>query len=119
MNADRVALITGGTRGIGFGIAHRLALDGIHLVLNGRRPEPEVAACLHSLRHLGVRVEYCRADISLNDDRETLVESVRNKFGALHILVNNAGIAPKMRADILDATEQSFEAILIPALEMQ
>ncbi|MCS6949293.1 MAG: 3-ketoacyl-ACP reductase [bacterium] len=108
----RVALITGGTRGIGLGIARCLAREGYALALNGVRPAEAVAGVLHELREQGVPVEYFPADISLTEERRRLVEAVRERFGQLNLLVNNAGVAPQVRADILEATEESFERLL-------
>src|SRR5579875_3800479 len=96
-----VALVTGGTRGIGAGIATALAKAGFAIAVSGRRPEEEVAAFLHSLREHGVEAMYVAGDVSDASARETLLASVEERFGALDILVNNAGIAPRVRADVL------------------
>lgn len=108
----RVALVTGGTRGIGLGIARALASDGWQLALCGMRPADSVADVLDELRATGVEVAYEPADLSRTDDRARLVEFVRARFGAVHALVNNAGRAPRVRADLLEATEESFEEVL-------
>jgi NAD(P)-dependent dehydrogenase (short-subunit alcohol dehydrogenase family) len=112
MTEKRVALVTGGTRGIGFGIAERLALDGYDLALCGRRTEEAVAEPLDALRRHGTDVMYRPADVSDQTAREDLLRSVRERFGRLHVLVNNAGIAPPERRDLLEATEASFEKVL-------
>ncbi|MGI9175042.1 MAG: 3-ketoacyl-ACP reductase [Rhodothermales bacterium] len=109
---NEVALVTGGTRGIGLGIAEALAKDGFRLALCGRRPETDVRDTLEALRDLGSEVLYVPADISNADDRATLVETVFDHFGGLHVLVNNAGVAPKERNDLLEASEESFERVL-------
>jgi NAD(P)-dependent dehydrogenase (short-subunit alcohol dehydrogenase family) len=107
-----VALITGGTRGIGLGIATELAKAGFDLALNGMRPDSDVSpVCVELVRH-GVQVMYVRGDISKNEDRQHIVDAVFDQFGKINILVNNAGIAPKERKDILEATEESFEHLL-------
>jgi NAD(P)-dependent dehydrogenase (short-subunit alcohol dehydrogenase family) len=108
----RVALVTGGTRGIGLGIARALAADRFDLALCGRREEPEVAPVLASLLASGATVRYFRADVGDRADRSRLVAGVREAFGRLHVLVNNAGIAPRSRADLLEAEEESFEQVL-------
>jgi 3-oxoacyl-[acyl-carrier protein] reductase len=110
--ARPVALVTGGTRGIGFGIARALAARGWDLALCGLRPEEAVAAALGELRGSGARVEYARADMAEAADRAALVQFVEHRFGALDALVNNAGRAPRVRADLLEATEESFEEVL-------
>lgn len=107
-----VALITGGTRGIGLGIARCLAQEGYALALNGVRPSEAVGDVLRQLHELGVPAEYFQADISHPDERRRLVEAVRERFGRLNVLVNNAGVAPQVRADILEASEESFERLI-------
>lgn len=108
----RVALVTGGTRGIGLGISVELARSGYALVVCGRRAHDEVAPALEQLRSFGGDVLYCRADVSCQSDRALLLEEIRSSFHALHVLVNNAGVAPVQRSDILVATEESFERVL-------
>ena len=115
---NRVALITGASRGIGRGIALELAKLGHDLVLNyaGNR----VAAgqtqhdCLAAAVATGkaIRAEIRQADISRAADRQALIEFTRTSFGRLDLLVNNAGVAPDVRADILDASEESFDRLI-------
>jgi 3-oxoacyl-[acyl-carrier protein] reductase len=107
-----VALITGGTRGIGLGIAKKLVQDGIHLALNGVRPESEVIAVLDELRKGGVRVEYFPGNIAEKADREAILAGVRGKFDTLNFLVNNAGVAPMVRADVLEVAEEDFDHLM-------
>jgi 3-oxoacyl-[acyl-carrier protein] reductase len=108
----QTALITGGSRGIGLGIAIELAKEGIDLAINGVRPEEQVSQVLKQLRDLGVRVVYCQGDITRQREREAILEKVRKEFGQLNFLVNNAGVAPKVRKDILEASEESFEYVM-------
>jgi 3-oxoacyl-[acyl-carrier protein] reductase len=112
LNAKRVALITGGSRGIGRGIAEALAADGFNLAINGVREPSQVAEVLDSLRIRGVDVHYCRGDVANAADRQAIVDSVRTEFGRLDVLVNNAGVAPNVRADVLEATEESFDRVI-------
>ena len=107
-----VALVTGGTRGIGLGIARALARDGWSLALCGLRPREDVTGVVKELSDAGSQVEYWPADIGSASDRGRLLTSALSHFGALHALVNNAGRAPRVRADILAATEESFEEVL-------
>lgn len=106
------ALITGGTRGIGLGIARALADQGWNLALCGRRSNAEVGAVLDDLRQTGSEIGYHRADLADDDDRARLVGQVRERWGVVHALVNNAGRAPQVRADLLDATAESFDEVL-------
>jgi 3-oxoacyl-[acyl-carrier protein] reductase len=108
----KVALITGGSRGIGFGIATKLAAIGFDLAINGVRAENEVQETVKKLKEFGNDVIYCRGDISSTSDREGIIAKVKEHYGKLHVLVNNAGIPPKERKDILDATEKSFDEVI-------
>jgi NAD(P)-dependent dehydrogenase (short-subunit alcohol dehydrogenase family) len=108
----QVALITGGSRGIGYGIALQLAKSGFDLVINGVRDASAVVSQLKELETAGAKVLYSRADISSKDDRSRMLQEIRSHFGKLDILINNAGIAPKERKDILDATEESFSDLV-------
>jgi NAD(P)-dependent dehydrogenase (short-subunit alcohol dehydrogenase family) len=113
----KVALVTGGSRGIGLGIARRLAACHFDLVVCGRRPEKEVLAELDELRQGGAKTMYVRADVGNRAARRRLVASVRSEFGRLDVLINNAGMAPRERVDILQATEESFEEVMRTNLE--
>jgi NAD(P)-dependent dehydrogenase (short-subunit alcohol dehydrogenase family) len=106
------ALVTGGTRGIGLGIARALAREGWNLALCGVRAAAEVTATLDELRQCGARVDYEAADLSSGEQRARLVHTLRTRYGALNALVNNAGRAPRNRADLLDAREDSFEELI-------
>ena len=108
----KTALVTGGTRGIGLGIARALARERWDLVLGGVRPEAEVADVLKELRASGGAVHYVAGDIARPDDRARLVDDTRASAGVVHALVNNAGRAPRVRADLLEATEESFDEVL-------
>lgn len=108
----RVALVTGGGRGIGLGIAEFLAKDGFDLAVCGVREEARVAEALNGLRSLGAEVLYCRADVADRAARQRMLEEIKGKYGRLNVLVNNAGVAPAVRADILEATEESFERLI-------
>jgi len=108
----KVALITGGSRGIGLGIAQCLAREGFDLAINGMRPESAVANVLEELRATGRDVIYCRGNLAITADRNDMIERVREHFGRLNVLVNNAGMAPRERRDILEATEESFDEVI-------
>lgn len=108
----RVAFITGGSRGIGYGIAEHLAKAGFDLAINGVRPEEAAREALDGLRALGAKVIYCPGDVASRQARTAMMDNIRGRFGRLHVLVNNAGVAPKERRDILEATEESFQHVL-------
>ena len=114
MNDSRrqVALVTGGSRGIGYGCAEHLAAAGFDLAINGVRDEPSVADALERLRRTGREVIYCRGDVAARSDRDSMLARIREHFGRLHVLVNNAGVAPKQRMDILDTTAESYDRVL-------
>ena len=105
----RTALVTGGTRGIGLGIARALAADGWRLALCGVRGADAVAPLLEAFSGAA---DYFQADVSSPADRARLADEVAGRYGAVNALVNNAGRAPRVRADILEATEESFEELL-------
>ena len=108
----KVALVTGGGRGIGRGIAECLAESGFDLAINGVREASQVADTMAALAKLGAAVEYCQGNVAEPADRQSIIDGVKKRFGRLDVLVNNAGVAPEMRADILDATEESFDRLI-------
>ncbi len=108
----KIALITGGSRGIGFGVALALAAKGFDLAINGVRPEEDVIDALDHLRQSGAEVVYCRANISTTEGRDIIINIIKEKFGRLHLLVNNAGMAPRERKDILETSESSFDEVM-------
>ncbi len=111
-NANKVALVTGGTRGIGLGAAKCLAAEGYDVIACGVRPEEQITDALDEIRQAGNEVIYCRCDVADAKARAAMMAQIREQFGQLNVLVNNAGVAPKVRADILDATEESFDRVL-------
>jgi len=112
------ALITGATRGIGRGIALALAAAGWDLALNYQgnlaAAEHSLGLCLQEGAKHGhsIRATVVKADISLGPDRESLLRAVEQFSPALDLLVNNAGVAPEQRTDLLEATEQSFDRLI-------
>ena len=113
----KVAIVTGGARGIGFGISTALSADGMDLVILGTRPEEAVTAALQPLRDAGSRVVYVQGSIAERQNRQRLIDTVDAEFGRLNLLVNNAGVAPKVRADILEATEKSYDFVMTTNLK--
>ena len=112
----RAALVTGGTRGIGLACARALAGEGWDLVVCGVREEEAVRGALETLAaagaSTGASAHYVRADIGEDEAAGRLLEAVHQRFGRLDLLVNNAGVAPRERKDILEATRESFDRLL-------
>jgi len=108
--AERVALVTGGSRGIGKGIAERLAYCGADVVVASRHSDGANAVATSIAEKYGTRAFAFSADVSRVDDIEALIRSTIDVAGRLDILVNNAGISPRIAA--WDVTEESWNAIL-------
>lgn len=108
----KTALVTGGSRGIGFAIARRLGQDGFAVVVAATGPQEKNQAALDLLTADGTAWAYVQADIGNHDDRLRLVEEAVTAFGRIDVLVNNAGIAPRIRADLLDMTEESYDRVM-------
>ena len=112
-SAEGVAIVTGASRGIGRAVALALGEAGWHVAINYARAADaaeEVKRQIESSsRSRGLVVQ---ADVSNTDDRKRLVDQTLNTFGRIDLLVNNAGVAPEVRADILDASEESFDRLI-------
>jgi NAD(P)-dependent dehydrogenase (short-subunit alcohol dehydrogenase family) len=113
-----VALITGASRGIGRGIALELAKGGFDVVINyagnvaAANQTSSDCSSAGAAKGKTIRAEICQGDISKAEDRQRLIQFVRDRFGRLDVLVNNAGVAPDVRADILEASEASFDRLI-------
>ena len=105
------AIVTGGSRGIGRAIALELART--HHVIGTYKDRRDAAESLKA--ETGVEIFQC--DISSPRDRRALIEFARTKFPRLDLLVNNAGMAPRERRDILDAAEESFDELIATNLK--
>ena len=106
---QKVALVTGGNRGIGLGITRRLLADGFAVSILATRAEP--TEVLEELRALG-EVRYVRGSVAAPEDHRRYVQDAVDAWGRLDALVNNAGVSPTVRADILDANATSFDRVL-------
>jgi len=106
-----VAIVTGASRGIGRGIAVELART--HRVVATYRGRRDAAESLR--RQTGVEILQC--DVSSAEDRAALIDFTRHRFGRLDLLVNNAGIAPRERLDVVEATEASFDELIATNLK--
>jgi NAD(P)-dependent dehydrogenase (short-subunit alcohol dehydrogenase family) len=105
------ALVTGGSRGIGRGIAERLLTDGYHVVINGVRGHGEVTDTIEALARLGT-ITYVSADIGTAAGRTHLVAETLGAMGHLDVLINNAGITSPGRNDMLEAKEEDLDTVL-------
>ncbi|MBS3787926.1 MAG: 3-ketoacyl-ACP reductase [Candidatus Bipolaricaulota bacterium] len=112
INDDQVALITGSARGIGRGIALELAKQGINIAVNDLTCDEDAEETVRECRNQGVSAGFFLADISDSTAREELIEEVKNEFGRLDMLINNAGVSPEERKDLLEASEESFDRLI-------
>jgi NAD(P)-dependent dehydrogenase (short-subunit alcohol dehydrogenase family) len=108
----RTAVVTGASRGIGLAIARQLGLDGMNVVMVATGPREKNSQAIADLENQGITVGYVQADISRHDDRLRIVEEAVRLFGRIDVLVNNAGVAPLQRADLLEMTEESFDRVV-------
>ncbi|HSW47180.1 MAG TPA: SDR family NAD(P)-dependent oxidoreductase, partial [Phycisphaerae bacterium] len=111
-NNRPVALVTGGSRGIGRGICLALAGEGYAVLVNYNQNGDAAERTKHMIEHLGGRAESCQADIAAREHHELLLEYCMDNFGRLDLLVNNAGIAPPRRCDMLDMDEKSYDIVM-------
>lgn len=117
MSAKRVALVTGASRGIGRGIAIELAKAGFDIVGNGRQYNPEnnkkgLFEVKERVEAVGAKFLPVKGDISVDTDRKYIIKTAIGEFGKIDVLVNNAGVAPQKRMDILETTKDSYDRVL-------
>lgn len=108
----KVGFITGGSRGIGLGIAKSLIREGWSLAINGMRPTDQVKEVINALRRSKAEILYVQGNVAEASDRERMMEETMDHFGQLHALINNAGVAPNQRQDLLDTTEESYDRVM-------
>lgn len=109
---SKTAIVTGGGRGIGFAIAYQLGKDGYNIVILGRSPEENYRENLDLLAREGINYLYVQGGVDKAEDRQKCVDEAIKKFQRIDVLVNNAGVAPKVRADLLEMTEESFDRVV-------
>ena len=117
MESRPVAFITGGSRGIGRGVAIELARKGYDIAGNSRVLDPGnieggIFEVKIRIEELGAAFLPVQGDVSRLDDHERMLDAVLEKFGRVDLLVNNAGVAPEKRLDLLDATSESFDRVM-------
>lgn len=105
----KVAMVTGGTKGIGFGIVQELYEDGFSVACLGRTRNPELDNFIELSKG---KVQFIPTDISDIEKIRNSVQEVVSTFGRIDVLVNNAGVAPKERNDILGTTPESFDFVI-------
>lgn len=108
----KTAIVTGSSRGIGFAIARQLGKDGYNIVMVATGDREKNREAIEKLEKENIPVEYVKANVSDSEDRKRIVESAISRFGRIDVLVNNAGVAPVVRADLLEMTEESFDRVL-------
>jgi NAD(P)-dependent dehydrogenase (short-subunit alcohol dehydrogenase family) len=109
---NKTALITGGASGIGLGIATQLASEGYAIAMMGRSSEERVKESIDKVKSFGVPVIYISGNVTSDESRRAILQKIDTEFGRLDLLINNAGVAPKVRMDILETTEESFDFVL-------
>lgn len=112
MNSHRIAIVTGASRGIGRGIALALAKAGHDIVINYNSNASAADEVKGIIESSGANAHIIQADIAVAADRKKLVDETLKIFGRIDLLVNNAGVAPNVRADILEAGEESFDRLI-------
>lgn len=117
MSTQRVALVTGGSRGIGRGICLALAREGYAVLINYNSNIGAAEETRHLIEKAGGRAEICQADIAERSHRDLLLDFCMENLGRLDLLVNNAGIAPRVRNDILEMTEESYDEVMTTNLK--
>ena len=109
--SEKVAFITGSSRGIGYGIAQELNREGYITVLSGTSPAEKTASTLQNLS-CPENALYLQGDISNAGDRQNFLDAILERYGRIDLLVNNAGVAPAVRLDILQTTEESYDRVM-------
>ena len=108
----KTAIVTGGSRGIGFAIVKQLGLDGYNVMMVATGTQDKNQKAIDELTELGITVAYTQANIADHDDRLKIVAETVKTFGRIDVLVNNAGVAPNVRADLLEMSEESFDRVI-------
>ncbi|MDO5332067.1 MAG: 3-ketoacyl-ACP reductase, partial [Bacillota bacterium] len=107
----KTAIVTGSARGIGYAIATQLGKDGYNVVIVDVGDEASNLENIEKLKTI-TDVKYVQADISKQDDRLRIVDEAVKAFGRIDALVNNAGVAPNVRADLLTMSEESWDRVI-------
>lgn len=106
----KIAFVTGSRRGIGLGIARALGQAGWFVILSATAPQADEV--IRALQAEGIDCVYRKCDISQAEDRQGIMDWIDDTYGRLDLLVNNAGVAPAVRRDLLETTEDSMDRVL-------
>lgn len=105
----KVAVVTGGARGIGLAVSSQLSQEGFSLAIFGRSSYEAVQT---EIAGIGSEVLYFSGDLAKTEDHQAFVKKVIDTYGRVDVLVNNAGVAPKVRLDLLETTEENYDYVL-------
>lgn len=108
----KTAIVTGGGRGIGYAIAYQLGKDGYNIVITGRSTQEDYKESLEALSKEGIEYLYVQGGVESAEDRKKCIDETLARFGRIDVLVNNAGVAPLVRNDLLEMTEESFDRVI-------
>lgn len=108
----KTAIVTGGGRGIGLAISRRLGRDGYNVVILGTKSADKYKSAFAQLRKDNIHFRYVQGNVAVAKDRTRLLEEALDFYGGVHVLVNNAGVAPKVRLDLLEMTEDSYDYVM-------
>ncbi len=108
----KTAIVTGSSRSIGFAILQELAAKGYNVVMVATGEQSKNQAAIDKITAMGAACHYVQANIGDHDDRLKIVSETVAAFGRIDVLVNNAGVAPLVRADLLEMTEESFDRVV-------
>ena len=112
MKQNKIAIVTGAGRGIGRGIAVQLANAGWSIVINDVGSEDNQAQTLALVKAEGVEGVTIQGDITKSEDRQRIVDCAIDTFGRIDMLVNNAGVGPRVRMDMMEMSEESMQNVL-------
>lgn len=108
----KTAIVTGGSRGIGFGIVRQLAKDGFSVAIMAVNPMSHSQENYDELARNQIDFHFVQGTVAEQADRERCIAEILDHYGRIDVLVNNAGVAPLVRADLLDMTEESFDRLI-------
>jgi len=111
-HVKQTAIVTGGSRGIGYAIVRQLAEDGYNIVIFDLNSPDQYRSNLGTLDSMGAGYLYVQGNTTIAEDRERMLSAAVETFGGVHVLVNNAGVGPEVRMDLLEMTEDSWDFVM-------